>query len=82
MAKIKVKTPVVRLFELLKWLSPSQPMKPRICVLLFLIVVSGKITDSEELVKSSRATLIEVGTDHRLVTPEPLAAMLRACGGS
>jgi hypothetical protein len=35
--------------------------------------------DSEELTKSSGAVLIEVGTDHRLADPEPLAAMLRAC---
>ena len=38
-------------------------------------------TDSEELAKNSGATLIEVGTDHRLADPEPLAAMLRACEG-
>lgn len=37
--------------------------------------------DSEELAGNSRATLIEVGTDHRLADPEPLAAMLRACEG-
>jgi alpha-beta hydrolase superfamily lysophospholipase len=38
--------------------------------------------DSEELVRNSRlpdSALIEVGTDHRLANPEPLAAMLRAC---
>lgn len=35
--------------------------------------------DSDELAKTSGATLIEVGTDHRLADPEPLAAMLRAC---
>jgi alpha/beta superfamily hydrolase len=35
--------------------------------------------DSEELVKNRGATLIEVGTDHRLADPEPLEAMLRAC---
>ena len=35
--------------------------------------------DSEELAKNSGATLIEVGSDHRLADPEPLAAMLRAC---
>ena len=35
--------------------------------------------DSEELAKNSGATLIEVGTDHRLADQEPLAAMLRAC---
>jgi len=38
--------------------------------------------DSEELAKNSGATLIEVGTDHRLADPEPLAAMLKACEGS
>jgi alpha-beta hydrolase superfamily lysophospholipase len=39
--------------------------------------------DSEELVRNSglpASALIEVGTDHRLADPEPLAAMLRACG--
>ena len=35
--------------------------------------------DSEELVRNSGATLIEVGNDHRLADTEPLAAMLRAC---
>lgn len=38
-------------------------------------------SDSEELARNSGATLIEVGSDHRLADPEPLAAMLRACGG-
>lgn len=37
--------------------------------------------DSEELVSNSGANLIEVGKDHRLADPEPLAAMLRGCGG-
>ena len=35
--------------------------------------------DSEALAKNSGATLIEVGTDHRLADPEPLAVMLREC---
>lgn len=35
--------------------------------------------DSEELARNSRATLVEVGTDHRLADPGPLAAMLKAC---
>lgn len=35
--------------------------------------------DSEELARNSGATLIEVGTDHRLADQEPLEAMLRAC---
>jgi hypothetical protein len=37
--------------------------------------------DSDELARKCRAKLIEVGTDHRLADPEPLAAMLRACEG-
>jgi hypothetical protein len=37
--------------------------------------------DSEELAKNSGATLIEVGTDHRLADSEPLEKMLRACEG-
>jgi hypothetical protein len=38
--------------------------------------------DSEALAKNNGATLIEIGTDHRLADPEPLAAMLKACGGA
>lgn len=41
--------------------------------------------DSEQLIKDSglpSSSLIEVGTDHRLAEPEPLEAMLRACGRS
>ena len=38
--------------------------------------------DSEELARINGATLIEVGRDHRLADPEPLAAMLRACEGA
>ena len=37
---------------------------------------------SEELARNSGARLIEVGNDHRLADPEPLAAMLRACEGT
>lgn len=36
-------------------------------------------SDSEKLASKSRATLIEVGKDHRLADPEPWAAMLRTC---
>jgi hypothetical protein len=36
--------------------------------------------DSEELARSSGAKLIQVGTDHRLADPEPLAATLKARG--
>ena len=40
--------------------------------------------DSEELVRASGlpdSALVEVGSDHRLADPEPLAAMLEACMG-
>jgi hypothetical protein len=40
--------------------------------------------DSEELTRNSglpASALIEVGDDHRLADPEPLAAMLKACEG-
>ena len=38
--------------------------------------------DSEELLRTSgllASALVEIGSDHRLAEPEPLAAMLRAC---
>ncbi len=38
--------------------------------------------ESEQLVRNSglsQPVLIEIGTDHRLADPEPLAAMLKAC---
>jgi len=38
--------------------------------------------DSKELARNGGARLIEVGTDHRLADPEPLAPMLRACAGA
>jgi hypothetical protein len=38
--------------------------------------------DSEELARNSEATLIKVGTDHRLAEPGPLEKMLRACEGA
>ncbi len=41
--------------------------------------------DSAELILDSELppdALIEVGNDHRLADPEPLEAMLEACGGS
>jgi hypothetical protein len=39
-------------------------------------------TNSEELIRTSglpAVALVEVGNDHRLADPEPLAAMLEAC---
>jgi hypothetical protein len=40
------------------------------------------LANSEELVRNSglpASALVEVGTDHRLADPKPLAAMLKAC---
>jgi hypothetical protein len=36
--------------------------------------------DAGELLGLPASALVEVGSDHRLADPEPLAAMLRACG--
>lgn len=41
-----------------------------------------QFADSEELLENSglpAAALVEIGDDHRLADPEPLAAMLKAC---
>jgi hypothetical protein len=35
--------------------------------------------ESEQLAAASGARLIEIGNDHRLADPKPLAAMLKAC---
>ncbi len=40
-----------------------------------------QFADSEELARNSGATLMEVGSDHRLADPKPLAEMLRVCEG-
>jgi alpha-beta hydrolase superfamily lysophospholipase len=40
------------------------------------------IADSQELIRNSglpASALVEIGTDHRLADPEPMAAMLKAC---
>jgi hypothetical protein len=37
------------------------------------------VADSEELAKTSGATLIEIGSDHRLADPGALSVMLKEC---
>jgi hypothetical protein len=59
----------------------ARSVKPGTVVLLSRADDGGPFEDSEELAKNSGATLIEVGTDHRLADTEPLQAMLRACEG-
>lgn len=61
-----------------KW-GTVQAVKPDTVILHSRADDVVPFSDSEELVKRSGATLIEVGADHRLADPEPLAAMLNAC---
>ncbi len=64
-----------------KW-GTAKTMKPGTVILHSRADDVVPFADSEELVRKSglpATALIEVGTDHRLADPEPLAAMLRAC---
>ncbi len=58
------------------------------CIMASTVILHSRqdkvipFVDSEELVQISglpREALIEIGSDHRLADPEPLAAMLAAC---
>ena len=60
--------------------GPAKSVKPAAVILHSRADDVIPFIDSEELARNSGATLIEVGTDHRLADREPLAAMLRACG--
>ncbi len=62
-----------------KW-GTAKSVKPGTVILHSRADDAIPFADSEELALASGATLIEVGTDHRLADPEPLAAMLKACG--
>ena len=62
-----------------KKFGTARTVKPNTVILQSRADDVVPFADSEELVMNSGATLIEVGTDHRLADPEPLAAMLRAC---
>lgn len=59
----------------------AQTVKPGTVILHSRADDVVPFADSEELAKGSGAMLIEVGSDHRLADPEPLAAMVRACEG-
>ena len=64
-----------------KW-GTAKTVKPGTVILHSRADDVVPFADSEELVRSSglpASVLIEVGNDHRLADPEPLAAMLRAC---
>jgi Alpha/beta hydrolase family len=61
-----------------KW-GTARTVKPGTVILHSRADDVVPFADSEELARNSGAALIEVGVDHRLADPEPLAAMLKAC---
>ena len=63
-----------------KW-GTARTVKPGTVILHSRADDVVPFADSEELARTSGATLIEVGNDHRLADQEPLAAMLAACAG-
>lgn len=61
-----------------RW-GTAQTVQPTATILHSQADETIPFADSEELARTSGCTLVEVGTDHRLAEPEPLAAMLKAC---
>jgi len=85
---MNIKSGVARLVLLCpawkKW-GTARTVKPGTVILHSLADDVVPFAHSEELVRTSglvASALIEVGTDHRLADPEPLAAMLAACAGA
>jgi uncharacterized protein len=74
--------PLVLLCPAWKKYGTAKTVKPSTVILHSRADDVVPFADSEELAKNSGARLIEVGTDHRLADPEPLAAMLKACEGA
>ena len=75
-------TPLVLLCPAWKKYGTVKTVKPGTTILHSRADDVVPFSDSEELVRSSglpASALIEVGNDHRLADPEPLAAMLEAC---
>jgi hypothetical protein len=75
-------TPLVLLCPAWKRFGTARTVKANTTILHSRADEVIPFADSEELVRNSglpEATLIEVGTDHRLADAEPLAAMVRAC---
>jgi hypothetical protein len=65
--------------------GPARTVKPGTVILHSRADDVVPFGDSEELVRNSGlppSALIEVGDDHRLADPEPLATMLRECEGA
>ena len=72
-------TPLVLLCPAWKKWGTARTVEPGTVILHSRADDVVPFADSEELAKNSVATLIEVGTDHRLADPEPLRRMLEAC---
>jgi hypothetical protein len=75
-------TPLVLLCPARKKWGTARKVKPGTVILHSRADDEVPCADSEELARSSGATLMEVGTDHRLADPEPLRKMLEACEGA
>lgn len=75
-------TPLVLLCPAWKNWSTASKLKPNAVILHSRADDTVPFRDSVELITSSGLpadALVEVGQDHRLADPEPLAAMLQAC---
>jgi hypothetical protein len=74
-------TPLVLLCPAWKTCGTPTTVKPGTAILHSRADEIVPFADSEELVTNSglrSSVLVQVGSDHRLADPEPLAAMLRA----
>jgi DNA-directed RNA polymerase subunit RPC12/RpoP len=74
-------TPLVLLCPAWKFSGSATTVKPGTIILHSRADETVPFADSEELVRNSglrASALIEVGNDHRLADPEPLAALLEA----
>jgi hypothetical protein len=75
-------TPLVLLCPAWKKYGTARTVKPGTVILHSRADDVVPFADSEELVRNSglrASALVEVGDDHRLADPGPLAAVLRAC---
>ncbi len=75
-------TPLVLLCPAWKRWGQATTVKPSVRILHSRSDDVIPFADSQELITNSKlasSTLVEIGTDHRLAEPEPLAAMLQAC---
>jgi hypothetical protein len=75
-------TPLILLCPAWKNWGTVMKLKPEAAILHSRQDDMTPFSDSEEIVANSglpRGTLIEVGDDHRLTSPEPLKAMREAC---